>query len=259
MMVTISNGIWSMDIRQIWFGSMFDGYDYDYTGAHLKAYTGNGFDYDFGGHGFKYHHVFDPKLGFINVPTEGTVTSYTEIVQGYFSFRIAGLNIDMADMAAVAKTPSSSDDQQLIQQAMSGQDTYKGGVGDSYMATFNGDDILIGGGGADTLFGGKGADTFVYKRFTDSNADRLDSLMDFSRSDHDKINLSAIDANRKTKGDAAFDFIGTHVLDHHAGELHVFHDEDNTYVGGDVNGDGKDDLVIVLYGHVHLTQQSFEL
>lgn len=132
------------------------------------------------------------------------------------------------------------------------------------MNTFGGNDVLIAGHGREVMFGGEGADTFVYRGIHDAamgyaTTSYNDVLRDFSVKDHDKLDLSAMDANGKAEGNGSFDFIGTHDLDHHAGELHVFYGKRFTYVAGDVTGDGKDDFEIALTGYLHLTQHSLEL
>ena len=256
-MVTVTNGAWSLDIRQIDFSSMFNGAYYQYSSTRLRVHLYADYIDDFEGTGFKFDFKhLDPHHPFFHAPIAGTLTSYS---QPDFEFRMAGMHLEMTDVVAVAKTISTTDDALLIQHAMDGQDTFQGRVGDSYMATYGGHDVLIGGGGSDVLYGGTGAGMFIYKLTNNSTTDRYDTLMDFSLRDHDKIDLSAIDANGKGRGDAAFDFIGAHQLGHHAGELHVFYDKYYTYLGGDVNGDGKDDLLIALHGTVHLTRQAFEL
>jgi Ca2+-binding RTX toxin-like protein len=60
-----------------------------------------------------------------------------------------------------------------------GNDTLVGGAGD---------DELFGGAGKDTLLGGKGADYFVFTHAP--SATNVDRVMDFSRTQHDKILLS---------------------------------------------------------------------
>jgi Ca2+-binding RTX toxin-like protein len=60
-----------------------------------------------------------------------------------------------------------------------GNDTLVGGAGD---------DELFGGAGKDTLFGGKGADYFVFTHAP--RATNVDRVMDFSRSQHDKVLLA---------------------------------------------------------------------
>jgi Ca2+-binding RTX toxin-like protein len=255
-MVNIICGGGSVDIRQISFGDMLAGAGYERSKTHLIVNHYADYFEDFKGHGFKYHPFIDPKLGFIDIPVAGTVTGYFD---SFLDVRMTGLHVDMTDFVAAAKTTSLHDDRQLIAQILDGADTYHGNPEDSYMATFGGDDILIGGGGKDILFGGTGADTFVFKRVHDSTTKAFDVLVDFSAKDHDKIDLSALNANLKAKGDAPLDFIGTHALDHHAGELHIFYSKEATFVGADIDGDGKDDFGIALIGHVHLTQHTLEL
>lgn len=67
-------------------------------------------------------------------------------------------------------------------------------------------DVLIGGSGADTLTGNGGADVFKYLDIGDSKSNGYDTILDFSKSQGDKIDLSAIDANRKVGGDQPFIF-----------------------------------------------------
>jgi len=53
------------------------------------------------------------------------------------------------------------------------------------------------------------------------------------------------------------DFIGTHALNGHVGEFHVFSHTQGTFVGADIDGNGKDDFEIPLFGNVRLTQHPF--
>lgn len=72
-----------------------------------------------------------------------------------------------------------------------------------------GADTLIGGAGTDTLSGGAGADVFSYKSLSDSiPGSQRDLIRDFSATDGDRIDLSAIDANLGVAKDQAFTFIG---------------------------------------------------
>ena len=110
--------------------------------------------------------------------------------------------------------------------------------------------ILDGGAGADDLKGGAGADTFVFDDgdfggMTPSTSDRI---MDFRRSDGDRIDLSAVDANSGLSGDQAFAFIGTGAFTNVAGELRYEQVNGNTYVYGDTDGDGTADFMLRLDG-----------
>jgi Ca2+-binding RTX toxin-like protein len=100
---------------------------------------------------------------------------------------------------------------------LSGYATVNGGA---LLATFTGiedaigsihDDALIGnasanrltgGIGDDWLVGGAGPDTFVYRAANEG----VDTIADFSRTDLDKIDLSAIDADPTEIGDQSFAF-----------------------------------------------------
>ncbi|KQT85082.1 type I secretion C-terminal target domain-containing protein [Aurantimonas sp. Leaf443] len=73
--------------------------------------------------------------------------------------------------------------------AGNGNDRVLGGAGDDVVKGEAGNDILNGGLGSDRLFGGNGADTFA---FTDFNKGEMDRVMDFSRLQGDKIDLSGL-------------------------------------------------------------------
>jgi hypothetical protein len=109
-----------------------------------------------------------------------------------------------------------------------------------------GDDTISGGDDADVLTGGGGADIFLYSDYRDSKGKEADLITDLDRDDH--IDLSAIDADKHTRGDQAFHLVAT--LSGHAGELVLSYDavKDITTVSGDVNGDGRADLEITIAG-----------
>jgi serralysin len=128
---------------------------------------------------------------------------------------------------------------------LGGNDTLKGGVGM---------DHLVGGAGKDVLTGGTEADHFVYTALSDSGitAATRDVITDFSQADGDKIDLSAIDANTKTPGNDAFNFIETNVkFTGHAGELRAYWSATGQIIEGDVNGDKKADFSIALNDPTH--------
>jgi len=79
---------------------------------------------------------------------------------------------------------------------------------DDQFAGDGGANALQGGRGADVLEGRGGADRFVYGQSYDSRAAAPDLILDFSRKQGDKIDLSPIDANEWGAGDPAFRFVG---------------------------------------------------
>jgi len=141
-----------------------------------------------------------------------------------------------------------------------GADILTGNAGANTLQGWNGNDVLRGGAGKDTLTGGAGADRFVFTASGDSgtgaNADRI---TDFSRTQLDKIDLMAIDANAGVAGDQGFSFIGSGLFTRHAGELRFSVGGGVTTIGGDLNGDGVSDFHIVLNGTVSLQASDFAL
>jgi parallel beta-helix repeat protein len=128
---------------------------------------------------------------------------------------------------------------------MAGADTLSGGLGN---------DRLAGNGGNDKLTGAAGADTFIFSKGYPAGGG-VDSVTDFSSSQHDKLNVHSIDARSATAGDDDFKFIATQNFHHISGELRYVVSGSNAVVQGDVNGDGLADFTINVLG-VHSLQAS---
>lgn len=123
-----------------------------------------------------------------------------------------------------------------------GANALEGYDGDDQLFGGKGDDILSGGAGADRLEGGKGADLFVFREGDFGG----DVVADFSRAAGDRIDLSAVDANRGTSEDDAFSWIGGAAFSGTAGELRVAAGERGWEVSGDLDGDGVADFSILV-------------
>lgn len=125
----------------------------------------------------------------------------------------------------------------------------------------NGNDALNGGTGGDVLTGGAGKDTFIFALASDSTtaANGRDLITDFSRKQHDQIDLHLIDANGARKGEGEFDFIGTHAFGGNAGELRYETRSGDTFVYADINGDKKADFSIQLDTSLALKEGDFML
>ncbi|SHE52652.1 Cellulose binding domain-containing protein [Modicisalibacter ilicicola DSM 19980] len=116
--------------------------------------------------------------------------------------------------------------------------------GDDRLHGRGGDDYLAGGLGADALEGGAGADVFAFATTFDSNPPAADTLLDFSSSQGDLIDLAAIDADLGVAGNQAFAWRHALGFSGNAGELRF----SDGRLAGDVNGDGIADLAIQLAG-----------
>jgi serralysin len=122
-------------------------------------------------------------------------------------------------------------------------------AGNDNIKGLGGNDVLIGGLGKDLLHGGPNADRFDFNAPGESKSGGLrDQILDFSSAQHDKIDLSTIDANAHAHGNQAFHFIGASGFHHQGGELRFA----GHVLEGDVNGDGKADFQIFVNA-AHLT------
>lgn len=138
-----------------------------------------------------------------------------------------------------------------------GDDALKGGAGRDVLKGGAGADVLEGSGGRDVLCGGSGADTFVFGAPKHSATGAPDRIRDWD--DADVIDLSGIDADRRSAEDDAFVLLPGEVHSGDGGTLRIYHANGDTFIGGDVTGDGRDDIAIRLDGHVELTAQDFVL
>lgn len=144
-----------------------------------------------------------------------------------------------------------------------GNDGLNGGAGNDVLTGETGEDRLIGGAGRDVMIGDAGAtggydDVFVFQKITDSANNALsDRITDFHIGE-DKIDLSAIDARSTTPANDAFTFITTGFTNV-AAQLRLQTSGADTYVLGDVNGDGVADFRIILTGNLALTASDFLL
>ncbi|WP_210496693.1 calcium-binding protein [Microvirga antarctica] len=142
-----------------------------------------------------------------------------------------------------------------------GNDVLNGGLGKDQIRGDAGKDKIYGGNGADKLWGGADADVFVYKSVADSTVRSAgrDTIYDFSLRQDDRIDLRGIDAKADRGGNQAFTFIGKSAFHDVAGELRYATVGKNTYLYGDVNGDGVADFAIHLKGALALTKGDFYL
>ena len=130
-----------------------------------------------------------------------------------------------------------------------GKDVFKGAKGD---------EMILGGAGADKLTGGTGDDTFIFV-LGDTGATKAtaDTIFDFKAGDI--FDLSAIDANGAGAGDPDFKFIGSQDFHDKAGELRFVKENSDTWIQGDIDGNGKADFIIHLDDAVTLKAGYFDL
>ncbi|MCJ8052837.1 protease [Shinella curvata] len=121
-----------------------------------------------------------------------------------------------------------------------------GGAGNDLLSGGAGSDQIIGGLGFDDLYGGTGSDRFVFRSAKELGTSKTatDTIFDFSQKEKDVIDFAAIDANIGKSGNQAFSFIDTAKFSKKAGELRYEKTKANTFVYGDVNGDGTADFVL---------------
>jgi Ca2+-binding RTX toxin-like protein len=141
---------------------------------------------------------------------------------------------------------------------LDGNDTLRGQTGNDTISGGDGDDLIVGGSGIDDLTGGNDADTFRFSTFESGTGASADRVQDFAQGT-DILDLAGIDADLGTGGNQTFSFIGNAAFSGAAGELRYFDDGTDTFVQGDINGDGAADFDIVLTGVVALVSTDFIL
>lgn len=142
-----------------------------------------------------------------------------------------------------------------------GANVLTGGAANDRLYGLDGADTLDGKGGLDILYGGAGADTFRFGALADfggTTSTYADRIMDFSHTEGDRIDLSAIDAIAGGS-DNRFTFIGTAEFSQHAGELHYRTSGTYSLVTGDVDGDGTADFMVIVAGTPALAAEDFVL
>ena len=140
-----------------------------------------------------------------------------------------------------------------------GDDPLNGQAGNDRLFGGAGDDVLVGAQGADWLVGDGGADIFVFKTPGGTATGAPDTLVDFSQSDGDRIDLREMDADTSLAGDQAFT-LGGSVFTGLAGDLiQTLDDAGRPVVRGDINGDAVADFEIRLSGGPVLTASDFLL
>jgi serralysin len=147
-----------------------------------------------------------------------------------------------------------------VLEGNAGSDWLFGEAGRDFLEGSSGNDLLRGGAGTDDLYGGTGADRFVFDdgEFGGLTRSTADYIEDFSRSQGDRIDLRLVDAIAGG-GDSAFTFIGRQGFSGNAGDLRYFTSSGDTFVDGDVNGDGLADFRIYLEGSHTLYASDFIL
>lgn len=216
---------------------------YGYAG-HDTLDGGTGADRMYGGAGNDTYIVDNAKDLVIEKANEGT-----DLVKASVSWTLAA-NVENLTLYGTARLSGTGNTLANRIVGNSANNVLKGQAGN---------DTLTGGRGADDLYGGSGKDVFVFLSTADSTvaSSGRDTIFDFTRGD--RIDLRAIDANRKAGGEQAFTFIATEKFHKKAGELRYDKKASDTYIYADTNGDGRADFAIHLDDRVTLLKGDFLL
>lgn len=136
---------------------------------------------------------------------------------------VKGVSVNLSLTKAQNTLGSGSDTISGIENLIGSKynDLLTGNSADNQLSGLAGNDKITGSGGADVLTGGLGSDVFILKALTDSGitATSMDTITDFTIG-KDKIDLSALDANKATRLNDAFTaFIGAETVFSKAGQL----------------------------------------
>jgi Ca2+-binding RTX toxin-like protein len=136
-----------------------------------------------------------------------------------------------------------------LMRGFGGNDTLRGFGGADQLFGGAGNDVLYGKGGLDRLQGNAGADRFALRLLSDAptGGPAYDEILDFSRLQHDRIDLSQLDAVAGTSGNQAFRFIGDDPFSR-AGQVRAEATADGDFlVSGNVDRDLDADFAFVVH------------
>jgi Ca2+-binding RTX toxin-like protein len=156
----------------------------------------------------------------------------------------AGVDVDLTRSTQV-NGDASGDTLRTVENltGSANADKLRGDAGANVLKGLAGSDVLEGRGGADVLTGGTGTDRFVFGSATDANGDRI---TDWEAGDI--LDLSGMDANLLIAGQQSFTLIGAQAFSKMAGQLRFYNNGTDSFLAGDVNGDGTADFTIMLNG-----------
>ncbi|HTV68874.1 MAG TPA: calcium-binding protein [Rhizobiaceae bacterium] len=219
----------------------FGGDDYILTGTdHDVIDGGEGNDYMAGGAGDDLYWVDSLGDQVIELAGKGTDTIRSAITLTLKT------NIENLVMDTVGNANGTGNAVANVITGGNGINHLKGLAGNDTLVGRDGNDLLTGGLGADRLTGDDHADRFIFNSVAESRAGNgIDKIMDFTRAEGDKIQLSAIDANSTIAGNQAFSFIGKAAFSGKAGQLRYVNNGNDTIVTADINGDRKADFTVI--------------
>jgi Ca2+-binding RTX toxin-like protein len=219
---------------------------------------GTGIDRLEGGLGDDTYYVDSPS-DVVNEKSNGSFDTVYFSGAGKFTLKT---NIEVLVLAGTGDSSGTGNSSDNRITGNSGNNTLRGAGGDDTIFGMDGNDVIEGGAGRDTLSGGAGSDTFVFRSLADigggSTGLPSDLIVDWAAGE--KIDVSKIDAVASTSTNGKFTFVGTTAFTG-AGQLHYVQDASRgqTYVEGDVNGDGAADFSLVLTGLHTLAAADFML
>ncbi|MFL4995477.1 MAG: hypothetical protein ACJ8DF_02035, partial [Microvirga sp.] len=165
-------------------------------------------------------------------------------------------------LAALAQVENLTAADGTVRLALTGNNlanVLTGNAGVNKLSGGAGNDRLTGGLGQDSLTGGAGRDVFVFDdRDTSASKSRADYILDFSHRQGDRIDLRAIDANTRKRGDQNFSFIGTKAFSK-AGEVRIEKTKSVTYVSLNTDSDKAAEAVIKIKGALDFQKGWFVL
>jgi len=190
--------------------------------------------------------------------TDGADT-IVETAGGGIDTVIASLSFSLAALAQVENLTAADGSAALMLTGNNLANILTGNAGANNLSGGAGNDRLSGGLGQDRLTGGAGRDVFVFaNKETGSSKKKADYILDFSGKGGDRIDLKAIDANTKKKGDQKFAFIGQKDFSK-AGQVRFEKTKKETYVYLNTDNDKAAEAVIKLKGSLELSKGWFVL